>query len=78
MFVYDQELREYVRNELQTKDRVLLNGRIGHMTDTGNDGKKIYSGFLVVNDIYKIARRTSTRTEINDSKERFRESGDEK
>lgn len=78
VFVQDQELREYIRNKLQRKDRVLLNGRIGHMTDTGKDGKKIYSGFINVTDIYRIARRTSTQVEANESEKLHEELSDSK
>lgn len=72
--VQDEALREYIRNKLQRKDRVLLNGQIGHMTDTGTDGKQIYSGFVNVTDIYRIARRTFTQIEAHESTEELNDS----
>ena len=54
---------------LQRRDRVLLNGRIGHMTNTQPDGKKIYSGFIVAENVFKIARRSNVEVESNESAE---------
>lgn len=66
VFVYDEGVRDFVKN-LQRKDRVLLNGRIGHMTNTQPDGKKLYSGFIVAENVFRIARRTNVEVESNES-----------
>lgn len=42
------------------RDRVLLTGRIGHMTHTGDDGKRLYSGYIVADNIYRITPRSSS------------------
>lgn len=57
VFAYDPNVREYVDNHLAKKDRVLITGRIGHMTYTREDGSKRFSGFIVAEGINKIARR---------------------
>lgn len=62
VFVYDEGLRQYIQNHLQRSDRVLLTGRIGHMTSTGTDGKKVYSGFVIADSIYRVARRAKGDT----------------
>lgn len=57
VFVYNRDLVEYVQNNLTKLDRVLVTGKIGHQTKTLEDGKKKYSGFIVADNIHKIARR---------------------
>lgn len=66
LFVYDEPLRLYIKNNLKKTDRVLVNGRIGHMTYTSADGKKMYSGFIVADEIHKVARRTTSEVELNE------------
>ena len=60
IFVYDPELSQFIENNLKKRDRVLLTGKIGHMTTTFEDGKKMYSGFVVPDNIYRIAPRASS------------------
>lgn len=69
VFIYDQGLRQYIQNKLKKSDRILLNGKIGHMTSTGSDGKKVYSGFIVADNLYRIARRTHPQSESNENTE---------
>lgn len=69
VFIYESALREYIQNNLKKSDRILLNGKIGHMTSTGPDGKKVYSGFIVADNLYRIARRTTSQSESNESTE---------
>ncbi|XP_055298988.1 uncharacterized protein LOC129566786 [Sitodiplosis mosellana] len=66
VFAYD-DLLGYVKANLKKGDRILLNGRIGHMTNTQPDGKKFYSGFIVAENIFRVARRTKDDAESNES-----------
>lgn len=68
VIAYDTELRRYIENTLKKSDRILLTGKLGHMTNTGEDGKKSYSGFIVAENIYQIARRpASTEAQSNET-----------
>lgn len=69
VFVYDEALRQYIQNNLNTRDRVLVNGRIGHQTYTDADGKKKYSGFIVANEIHKVAKRAASEIKTNEGAE---------
>lgn len=60
VFAYDSELCKYIENKLKKRDRILLTGKIGHMTNTGDDGKRVYSGFIIADSIYQIAQRSSS------------------
>lgn len=60
VFAYDTELCQYIENKLKKRDRILLTGRIGHMTNTAEDGKKVYSGYIMADNIYQIAQRSSS------------------
>lgn len=69
VFVYDEALREFVRNKLTKTDRIAITGKIAHMTNTSADGKKMYSSFIVADNIYRVARRNVQATEDNQNKE---------
>lgn len=64
VFAYDPELYQYIEEKLKKRDRVLLTGRIGHMTYTGDDGKKLYSSYIVAENIHRIQPRASSSSEI--------------
>lgn len=59
VFVYDDQLREYVRDNLQKKDRVFVNGSLRHLTHTDDEGRRKYSAYIVANSIHKIAKRAT-------------------
>lgn len=60
VFAYDTELCQYIESKLNKRDRVLLTGKIGHMTWTGEDGKKVFSGFIIADNVYRISPRSSS------------------
>lgn len=60
VFAYDPELFQFCGDKLKTRDRVLLTGKIAHMTYTGDDGKKLYSSYIVAENIYRIPSRSSS------------------
>lgn len=60
VFAYDPELFQFIEDKLKIRDRVLLTGRIGHMTYTGDDGKRLYSSYIVAENIYRITSRSSS------------------
>lgn len=57
VFVYEKALREFTQNKLDKHDRIMITGKVAHMTNTSTDGKKLYSGFVVADNIYRVARR---------------------
>lgn len=65
MFAYDPELFQFIEDKLKMRDRVLLTGRIAHMTYTGADGKRVYSSYIVAENIYRIPPRSSSSAEIS-------------
>lgn len=69
VFVHDEGLRQYIQNHVKRSDRVLLTGRIDHMTHTGTDGKRVYSGFIVADNIYRVARRPKTTDAVESNSE---------
>lgn len=66
VFTYNTELCRYIENKLKKRDRVLLTGKIAHMTYTGDDDKKIYSSFIVADSIYRISSRASSTNVASD------------
>lgn len=67
VMVYDPALREYIKNNLKKSDRIYLSGKIGHLTTTLPNGKRLYSGFIKPDNIHKIQRRTrGDEAETND------------
>lgn len=66
MFAYDKGLCQYIQNNLKANDRILLNGKLGHLARTGDDGKKIHTGFIIVDKLHQIARRSQSQSESTD------------
>lgn len=60
VFTYNTELCKYIEKHLKKRDRVLLTGKIARMTHTGDDGKRLYAGFIIADNIYQIASRASS------------------
>lgn len=60
VFVYEEDLREFVRTQLQKRDRVLVSGTVLHKTHTDAEGKRKYSGVIVANSIHKVAKRANS------------------
>lgn len=69
VIAYDDELRAYVENNLTKTDRVFITGRIGHMTNTSEDGKKVYSGFIVADNVTKVVKTGRSQTKSEESSE---------
>lgn len=69
VFIYDAGLRQYIQEKLKKSDRILLNGRIAHMTSTGEDGKRLYSGFIIADSINRVAKRLSDNIVTNETNE---------
>lgn len=71
VIAFDGAVRQYIENTLKKSDRVLLTGKIEHQIhSTGDDGKNVYSGFVMAENVYQIERRSSaTEVESNETKE---------
>lgn len=69
VFAYNDEVRQYINENLKKRDRVLVQGQIRHQTHTEPDGKRLYSGYIAVDSVFKIARRTHAEAESNESVE---------
>lgn len=67
IFAYKDEVRQYINQNLKKRDRILVKGQIRHQTHTEPDGKKLYSGFIAADNIFKIARRTHAEVESNET-----------
>ncbi|XP_031623453.1 uncharacterized protein LOC116340868 [Contarinia nasturtii] len=68
VLAFDSGVRNYIENNLSKSDRVVICGRIGHMTYTNDDdGRKAYSGFIVAESISKIQRRAKSQAESTDN-----------
>lgn len=67
VMAFDTEIRQYIEKTLKKSDRILLTGRLAHMTTTDADGKRLYSGFIVPENIYQLPRRSSS-TEFQSNK----------
>lgn len=57
VFVYEEELREFVKTRLQKKDRVFVSGTVQHRTNEDADGKRKYSGVIFANSIQRVPKR---------------------
>lgn len=66
VFVYDDNLRDYVQKALQKKDRIFLKGRLAHHihSDPERKGRRIYSSFIIAESIHKLARRDTGSKEM--------------
>lgn len=67
IFAYKDEVRQYINANLKKSDRILVKGQIRHQTNTEPDGKKLYSGYITADNIFKVARRTHAEVESNES-----------
>lgn len=72
IFCHDPDLIDYVKNNLQKRDRVFLNGFLNSKPDIDENGKKVFSGFIEATNIMKIDRFLELSSE-----NRMRTSGDE-
>lgn len=67
VFVYNETLRNIVRNQLKCLDRVRIEGVLRHKVCIDETGKKQYKGYIVATKIAKVIslRQIVTQTEIN-------------
>lgn len=54
IFVYDNDLRQYVRNHLRKLDFVRVEGALKNKPKLSNEGKYEQEGYIVANKINKI------------------------
>lgn len=66
VFVYNDKLRNIVRNQLKRLDRVRIEGNLRHKVCIDESGKKHYNGYIEATQIAKIIslRQILTQTEI--------------
>lgn len=70
VFVYKQALRQYVANNLNKNDQIVMNGRIGWMTNRmKQNNKEFYSGFIVANSINKLFNVNTAKDDLNKKSE---------
>lgn len=48
---------------MQTRDRVIVRGQLNRTRFVNDDGKREYSGFVVAENIEKIAKRNQSNKE---------------
>lgn len=53
--MYDLALRNYLKDNLNKSDRVLLTGKLNYHVDTKPDGKRFRTGFVVADSVRKVA-----------------------
>lgn len=56
VLVFDDGLREFVRNNLKESDRILINGEISYNNKTLDNGKQISRGWIMASRIHKLAQ----------------------
>lgn len=54
IYVYDSELRDYVRNNLKRLDRVRIEGILKNKPKTDDKGKKRMMGYIQAHSIKKM------------------------
>lgn len=66
VFVYNQSLRNIVRNQLRRLDRVRIEGVLKHKVCIDETGKKQYKGYIEATKIAKVTslRQIVAQTEI--------------
>lgn len=67
IFVRDEGLRKYVRNNLMLSDRIFLNGLLARNSHVDLNGNKIHSGHIVAKQIHKIAKAERKETVDEDT-----------
>lgn len=56
VFVHDPNLINYVKKNLNKRDRIFVNGFLNYKSETGQDGKRFHSGYVEATNILKIDR----------------------
>lgn len=56
IFVHDPNLINYVKENLQRKDRVFLFGSLNYKPEIDQNGEKTYGGYIEATNIFKIDR----------------------
>lgn len=56
VFVYNETLRNIVRNQLQRLDRVRIDGQLKYKACLDEKGKKQYKGYILANRIAKLIK----------------------
>lgn len=63
IYVHDENLVQLVKNNLQKRDRVFLNGFLSTKPDTDENGQKKFSGHIEATNILKVDRFTEYASE---------------
>lgn len=56
VYVHDRTLIDYVKENLNRRDRVFVNGFLNYKPETDENGEKAYSGHIEATNILKIDR----------------------
>lgn len=56
VYVHDKDLIQMLKNSVQKRDRVLVNGFLGSKPETDQNGQKKYSGHVEATQILKVDR----------------------
>lgn len=54
IFVYDNDLRQYIRKHLKSLDFVRVEGTLQYKSKLSNEGKYEQEGYIVANKINKV------------------------
>lgn len=52
--IIDEKLRVFVKNNVQMRDRVLIDGFLARQTNIMSDGKKKFTGYIVAKNVWKL------------------------
>lgn len=64
-FVYDNDLRQYVRNHLKSLDFVRVEGILKNKPKLSNEGKYQQEGYIVANKINKVVSLHRLEKKLN-------------
>ena len=63
VYVHDKDLIQLLKNNVQKRDRVLVNGFLGAKPETDLNGQKKYSGHVEATQILKVGRFSEAQNE---------------
>lgn len=74
IFVYDEELRKYVRNHLERLDCVRVEGVLKYKNEINEEGKPWKGGYISTNKIVKVV---SAHKLVKNQRDRSRQNGNQ-
>lgn len=63
VYVHDKDLVQLLKNSVQKRDRVLVNGFLGAKPETDQNGQRKYAGHVEATQILKVDRFSEAQSE---------------